>query len=461
MGLCHSKAAKDVRRPETKKERKLRKEAEAVALVRYDSNGSRPFSSLHLDAWVSISKFLMCEDVRNLRLASLGVSRAVTLNPALTSHLSLNLDKCPWNDWTWKKCIDYEHLARRWCKREGCIKFPPGLTNSDLDVFISKDYLRDSSNVSFARCKKLTVDWLEMLPRLANVECIEVAIPPVITDEDLQSAIESLKYVTRLNCVGCSALTDNGFQQLGELVGLKELYFLHCKYLSSLAFLAKLPNLQMLSIDGMLNVPHHKSSPAVTDDVIEAVSKMKNLRKLVVATRLDVSGIGLIHMANMTRLESLALERGAGANLTDNGLKVVCGLGRLRSLKITHCSELSDHSLNYLQRLQRLDSLELSCGDDASNFTDEGARQISKLRGVRRLSLVGWEELSDRGVYHISKMKTLEDLNLRYANNITDAGLDHLQYLKRLKQLDLADCRVTSKARNRFSRKTGAKVEIW
>ena len=460
MGLCHSKAASDVRRPETKKERKLRKEAEAVALVRYESSGSAPFSSLHLEVWVSISKFLRCDDVRNLRLASLGVSRAVTLNPALTSHLSLNLDECPWHDWTWKKCIDYEHLARRWCRREGCIKFPPGLTNNDLEVFISKDYLRDSNRVSFARCKKLTVDWFGMISDLANVESIEVAIPPNITDEELRGSIDSLKSVTRINCVGCSTLTNTGFQQLGDLTDLKDLYFLHCKHLSSLKFLRYL-NLQMLSIDGLLNVPHHKSSPIVTDDVIESISEMKHLTKLVIATRLEITGIGLIHMANMKNLESLSLERGAGSSFTDNGLKVICGLGRLRSLKITHCSELSDHSLNYLQRLQRLETLQLNCSDDGSNFSDEGARQISKLRSVRRLSLVGWENLSDKGVYYISKMKALEHLNLRYVNNITDAGLEHLLYLKRLKQLDLADCRVTSKARNRFSRKTGAKVEIW
>ena len=461
MGLCQSKAATDVRRPETKKERKQRKEAEAVALVRYDSCGSKPFTSLHLEVWVIISQYLQCDDVRNLRLASLGVSRAVTLNPALTSHLSLNLDKCPWNDWIWKKCIDYEHLARRWCKREGCIEFPPGLTNNDLEVFISKDYLRDSRRISFVRCKKLKVDWFDMLPDVANVEHIEVALPPTTTDEDLKRYIESLKLVTRINCVGCSALTEQGFQQLGELTCVQELYFLHCKHLSSLSFLKKTLSLELLSIDGMLNVPHHKSSPAVTDDVIESLSEMKSLRKLVIATRLDVSGIGLIHLANLTRLESLALERGAGASLTDNGLKVICGLGRLRSLKITHCSELSDHSLNYLQRLQRLESLELSCGDDCANFTNEGARQVCKLRSVKRLSLVGWVDLTDKGVYYIAKMKSLESLNLRYANNITDASLDHLTYLKRLKQLDLADCRVTSKARNRFSRKTGAKVEIW
>lgn len=185
-----------------------------------------------------------------------------------------------------------------------------------------------------------------------------------------------------------------------------------------------------------------------------------SLRHLVIATQLDVSGIGLLHIADMRRLESLELERGAGESFTDNGLKVLCSNGRLRSLRITHCEKLSDRSLNYLQHLHRLESLELSCLD-GSTFTDEGARQLSKLRSLKQLSLVGWENLTDRGVYYLSKMSSLECLNLRYAQLISDEGLDHLQYLESLRELELADCSVTPKATCRLRRATGVKVTLW
>eukprot|EP00970_Alexandrium_tamarense_P000027 scaffold6_cov190-Alexandrium_tamarense.AAC.23 len=470
MGSCMSKSKDDQqqqerpvrRRKETRKETKRRKARDAGALVPYNPLGSSPFTNLQLDVWVSISSFLKCDDVRNLRLASLGVPRAVTMNPAVTTHLSLNLGKCPWNDWIWKKRIDHEHLARKWCKRDGSINFPREITNNELDIFLSKDYLRDSSKANFSRCKKLTVDWFEMLGKMANVECIEVALPPSTTDEELQNAIPYLKLVTRLNCVGCSALTNQGFKQLGELTDLKELYFLHCRNLLSLSFLRRLPNLTLLSIDGMLNTPHYKSTPVVSDDVLGIISgEMKSLRTLIIATRLDLTGIGLVHIADMKSLETIELERGAGESLTENGFKVLCGLGRLKSLRITHCGELLDHSLNYLQRLHRLETLELSCSEEVSTFTDEGARQLSKLRGVRHLSLVGWDNLTDNGLYHISKMKSLEVLNIRYAKHVSDAGLEHLHYLRRLKQLDLADCKVTSKGCIRVRRKTGATVAVW
>lgn len=410
---------------------------------------------------MNLTKYLKCDDVMNLRLASLGIHRAITLNPALTSHLSLNLDKCPWNDWVWKKEIDHSHLARVWCRRDGVVDFPRDITNSELEIFISKDYLGRAKRVSLGRCRKLTIEWFEMLRGISHLECIEVGLPPFITDDDLLRIIPHLQHVTRLNCVGCSQLTNNGFGALGSLRNLKELYFLHCKQLTSLTFLGNLDKLQKLSIDGMLNTHYDKSTPVVTDSVLATISgEMNSLRHLIIATRLDVSGIGLVHMADMRRLESLDLERGAGENFTDNGLKVLCSLGRLKSLRITHCEKLSDQSLTYLQQLHRLETLELSCLD-SSNFTDEGARQLSKLRSLKKLSLVGWESLTDRGMYHLSKISSLGSLNLRYCKQVSDTGLDHLQYLKNLRELELADCLVSSQGKNRLRRATGANVTLW
>ena len=144
------------------------------------------------------------------------------------------------------------------------------------------------------------------------------------------------------------------------------------KNLVSLTFLGNLDGLKKLSIDGMLNTHYNKSTPVVNDSVLATISgEMDSLRHLVIATQLDVSGLGLVHMGDMQSLEILELERGAGESLTDNGLKVLCALERIHSLRITHCDKLSDRSLNYLQNMPRLESLELSCWD-GSNFTDEG-----------------------------------------------------------------------------------------
>ena len=77
------------------------------------------------------------------------------------------------------------------------------------------------------------------------------------------------------------------------------------------------------------------------------------------------------------------------------------------------------------------------------------------------LPVVGWEQLTDRGIYYISKITSLERLNLRYAKRITDEGLEHLRHLRNLRELELADCSVTSKAKFRFVRSTGAEVLLF
>lgn len=449
------------RKKETRRERKQRVKTNKTALVVFDATFDNPFTSFRLETWMDITTYLKCGDVMNLRLASLGIPGGVTLNPALTSHLNLNLDNCPWPAWVWKKRIgDHDQLARNWCHRKGVIDFPQDITNDELAIFISKDYLRRATKVSFGRCRQLTVVWFELLRELKHVDC-EVGLPPYITNEELSRSIPYLQHATRLNCVGCSQLTNEGFNRLGMLKDLKELYFLHCKQLTSLTFLGNLDGLQKLSIDGMLNTPSRKSKPVVNDSVLAIMSgELNSLQSLVIATQLDLSGIGLLHMGHMRKLESLDLERGAGENLTDNGLKVLCGLGRLRSLRITHCEKLSDRSLNYLQHLHRLENLELTCWDH-SNFTDEGARQLSKHQSLKHLTLSGWENLTDRGMHYLSNIKSLERLNIRHANQITDVGVDNLSRLKGLRNLELTDCSVTYRAKSHLTRETGAIVSVW
>ena len=60
-------------------------------LATFDSSANAAFTSVQVELWMSIVKYLPCKDIMNLRLASLGIPDAVTLNPRLTGHLVLNL----------------------------------------------------------------------------------------------------------------------------------------------------------------------------------------------------------------------------------------------------------------------------------------------------------------------------------------------------------------------------------
>ena len=420
-------------------------------VLAFDTAANAAFTSIQVELWIGIAKYLSCKDIMNLRLASLGIPDAVTLNPRLTSHLVLNLDNCPYIEWIWKKGTENEHVARKWCCRDGKIDFPKDITNDELELFISRGYLHETKRVSFARCRKLTVEWFELVKSIRS-EFIEVSLPTSITDSELKKSTRYLKKVDRLNCIGTSELKN--YKCLGELTNLRELHFLHNKHLKSLTFLGKLSSLENLNIDGMLNAKSTSSlTPIVNDDVLTTISGI-HLRTLVIGTRLEISGLGLLQLSHMQSLESLAIERGAGESLTQSILKVICGLKKLRKLRISNCEKLSDKGLSSLQHLPCLSSLELS----ASNFTDEGARQISKVKGLTHLSLIGWEKMTDKGIYYLSKMKSLESLDLRYSN-ISDSGIEHLRRLSALRNLQLAECRVTSTGRARLS-KNGVRVKV-
>jgi len=424
--------------------------------VTYDNDPSTPFSSFQLELWMDITKYLRASDVMNLRLASLGIPGAVTLNPRLTSHLTLNLDKCPYLDWIWTKSSDHEQLARKWCSLEGMVDFPKDISNEELELFISRGYLNETKRVSFARCRKLTVESFELLKGLGcAVEFIEVSLPTSITDNELRKANRYVN-VHRLVCIGTSSLTNSGYGALGELRTLTELHFLHCKNLTSLAFLAKLSCLQKLHIDGMLNVENTSLlTPVVDDDVLSTIVGIP-LRSLVIATRLDISGIGLVQISHLRSLESLALERGAGESLTDSVLKVLCGLAKIRKLRITDSENITDLGLSYLQRLSRITSLELG----GSNFTDESARQISKVTGLKSLCLIGWEKMTEKGLCYLAKLKSLESLTLRCSTQISDSGIEQLRRFKSLRDLQLSnECGITSAGKARLS-KNGVRVKL-
>ena len=227
MGNCLTSKPQEPPPPRQRRESLKEREQHNKTALTVFTPGTNPFLDFQVDLWIHIASYLKCEDLMNFKLASVGIPRCVTLNPALTNRLTLNLDKCPWYEWIWNRSLDYDHLARNWCRRSGIIDFPRDITNNELEIFLSKDYLGRSRRVSFGRCRKLTVEWFEMLEYMRHLDCIEVGLPPYITDEELADVIPYLQHATRLNCVGCSQLTNNGFKLLGHLRDLKELYFLH------------------------------------------------------------------------------------------------------------------------------------------------------------------------------------------------------------------------------------------
>ena len=109
------------------------------------------------------------------------------------------------------------------------------------------------------------------------------------------------------------------------------------------------------------------------------------------------------------------------------------------NLDLSH-SNITDKDLGLvIKKYQgRLNSLNLS---KCPNITNAGLKHIATLQNLTSLNLVGCRLITDAGLTHIATLKNLTSLNLGWCKRITDAGLTHIATLKNLTSLYLAWCR--------------------
>ena len=98
-------------------------------------------------------------------------------------------------------------------------------------------------------------------------------------------------------------------------------------------------------------------------------------------------------------------------------------------------SEINDNDLVKLQSLKSLEILTLvECP-----ITDDGVREIAKVRTLTGLCLWGGNGLTDASLTYIQKMQSLADLCLM-DSEITGQGIQKLSALQNLSHLDLNGC---------------------
>jgi hypothetical protein len=94
------------------------------------------------------------------------------------------------------------------------------------------------------------------------------------------------------------------------------------------------------------------------------------------------SDAGVTSLASLTNLEVLALK--GGPNLTDDGLKPLAGMPKLRALEIYH-SRISEQGLDYLSSCKKLDSIQIQSSIAISQ--QAVARLKTDLPGVQTLDI--------------------------------------------------------------------------
>ncbi len=134
-----------------------------------------------------------------------------------------------------------------------------------------------------------------------------------------------------------------------------------------------------------------KSLPVVDDDLV-LLSGLDSLESLSL-TGTDITGAGLVHIANLTNLKKLSLNGG-----------------------YQKPSKVDDEGLSHLSNLSQLEELVLS----DSRVTDEGLAHLSGLTNLKSIYLFQ-TNISDAGLAHLEGLRELEILRVG-RTGVTDEG---------------------------------------
>ena len=156
----------------------------------------------------------------------------------------------------------------------------------------------------------------------------------------------------------------------------------------------------------------------------------------------------------MDQLEGLELEH---ARLTDEGLRHLAGLRRLRHLDLKD-TPITDAGLAHLRGLRNLRELEL----DGTRVAGPGLVHLAGLVRLESLS-VNSTPVDDAGLALLPDLPRLENLcfgggvwitgasgDQRVVGGITDAGLRHLERFAGLKWLQFTNSRITGPGLDRL-----------
>jgi len=223
----------------------------------------------------------------------------------------------------------------------------------------------------------------------------------------------------------CTKLGRDRLKHLRDLPNLKEIVVgpdfpdEWCKELEPLT-----------QLEGLFFGGDNLTGRGLGDHGLASVAKLSNLQALSLSWTY-VTDDGLRHIMGLTKLRWLSL--GAARNVTDKGLLHLKQLKNLEDLNIEYTKTTVD-GLVHLQGLTKMRRLRLS-NEGKHPPAAIGLKYLANMIELRRLDARGLCA-SDDDLKAVRKMTKLEDLNLCYTQ-VTDKGLEHLAGLTQLKELDL------------------------
>ncbi|MFO1052281.1 MAG: hypothetical protein U1F36_08710 [Planctomycetota bacterium] len=335
-------------------------------------------------------------------------------------------------------------------------------------------------------CREITGAGLASLERLPMLQSLGLVACRLGT-EDL-AALARLPGLRALQIPGGTEIRDEALDHVTRLVNLRSLDLDTQTWLTpdGLVKLRALHHLEELDLgrvgawllSSRLPPPEHATA-GVDDGVLEALGELRQLQVLRLSMADKVTGEGLSHLRDLSRLRIVDLShldkiqdpdllalRGPieelnltfCAEITGHGLAT---FGKVRKLTLDGCAKLEDAALtemptDELRELSLRDCTQLR-GEIIASLPDfhrlwhvdlarcgfvrdEHLQTLAKLHELRVLSLDGDPLVTDAGLAHLRDLDKLEDLDLRANPNVTVDGLRQLEGLK-LRRLTIAACK--------------------
>lgn len=172
-----------------------------------------------------------------------------------------------------------------------------------------------------------------------------------------------------------------------------------------------------------------------TDDIIEKISKLKEVKELFITSD-NITDKSMEYISRMGTVEEIRLEN---KRITDAGLEHLKKLKRLKKLKLV-LPQMTEEGLKIIGEIKTLESLIIAGYVIKGKLTDRSIEYISNLKGLKVFETES-HEITDKGLEIIGRdLKDLVVLGLGYCE-ITDEGLVHLKGLANLKSLSLVGCK--------------------
>ncbi|XP_027351561.1 F-box/LRR-repeat protein 3 isoform X2 [Abrus precatorius] len=261
------------------------------------------------------------------------------------------------------------------------------------------------------------VKCLENLKQLRTIRIDGVRVSDFI----LQTIGTNCKSLVELGLSKCIGVTNKGIMQLAFGCGnLKILDLTCCRFISDVAISTiadSCPDLVCLKLESCDMVTENclyqvglncmlleeldlTDCSGVNDIALKYLSRCSELVKLKLGLCINISDIGLAHLAcNCPKMTELDLYR--CVQIGDDGLAALTiGCKKLTKLNLSYCKRITDRGMEYISHLGELSDLELR---GLSNITSIGIKAVAvSCNRLADLDLKHCEKIDDSGFWALA-----------------------------------------------------------